>query len=157
MLYIEMIKDSIMSLGKSEHHYLFFLLEGIVCLKNEETGITFVRGMEFILLPSGCKISCEAIERSIYIVVNCVGLQSEGNISYMEALHTYTGGHTYRHSVFPIRHKLEKILRSFAVYDNSLYRYPTVYDTIFVILRAMYSPDEMVSLLSPVGTKDGSE
>lgn len=138
-------------LGCNDHYRLFFLLEGKILMKGGRTDRNTFYGMEFLLLPPDSEISCCACEMSRYVIVNCNELKSEGNASYFERLQAEGADDGIAsYDSFPIREKLKKILNRLTVYSNNEHQDPAVYDNIFVILRSLYTEEEMRTLFSPM-------
>lgn len=137
------------------NYRLFFLLEGRVCLEGTGYGKHPLCGKEFILLPAGTFIACRAAEHSRYAVLNCTGLKCMSNVSYLEELRGHAGGTVPPYVALPIRGRLDMVLDSFSVYSEHT-RHRTIYDVVFILLRLLYSPEEMLLLLRPVLSEDNN-
>lgn len=133
----------------NENCCLFFLLEGQVCLEGAGYGKHSLCGKEFILLPAGAPIACRVAEQSRYAVLNCTGLKNRNNVSYLEKLRGYAGAIAPSYNSLPIRGGLDVVLDSFSVYSEHA-QHRTIYDAVFILLRLLYSPKEMLLLLHPV-------
>lgn len=154
MLFSEQKRGRIEHFTGSEHYRLFFLLEGKVFLKGLGFGKYILYPQEFMLLPSGSNISCGAAQEAKYVVLNCTGLKSEGNIAYLEELKMYTSEQQSGFISLPIHNKLKRILKSFCNYTDKDDSYPSIYDAVFIVLRSLYSEKEMLSLLLPMLQKE---
>lgn len=150
VLYNELRQGCIEDLASNSNYRLLFLMEGKVFLRNEGMGKYLLYGGNFSLLPPDCPISCASLTRSRYLIVTCTGLSSTGNQSFMEELRNASCSSFASVTSLPIREQLDTILYNFATYTCNEYQYPDIYDTLFVILRILYTPEELVSLLSPM-------
>ncbi|NDV84937.1 hypothetical protein [Bacteroides sp. 51] len=151
MLFHEMPAAHVEQLGSSRNYRLFFLLNGKVRLEGNEWDSCQVHGQQLLLLSPQCEISCGAFEKSKYVTVNCTGLQSWHNRCYLEELKRYVySGQELTFSTLPLHEKLKKLLSGFTAYTNNEYQYLEIYDTVFVVLRLLYTNEEMALLLSPM-------
>lgn len=136
--------------GTPEHYRLFFLLKGEVHLKTAVGGDFLLYSQELILLPAGTDISCLALNDAGYIIINCDRFKSGGNMSYWEKLKEYADEKANLHGAFPLRDKLGKALGDFASYSVRENGFISVYDAIFVVMRMLYTPEEMFTLFLPI-------
>lgn len=144
-------------IAQANHYRLFFLLEGKILLKNPVAGKHLLYGMEMMMLPAGSEMSCSALDKSKFVILDCTVLREKRNISYMEelkelALVYQTGKGIYEpaKTIFPICTKLERILNGFFAYTTDESRYPDVYDAVFIFLRSLYTPKELACLFTPM-------
>lgn len=150
MVYCEAKGGRVEHLGCCDGYRLFFLLEGKVHLKGDAFGKHLLSGQEFILLPPFGGIKCSVLAGSKYILMTCSELTSAGNISCCEQLREYALLQQEATGPLPVRDKLERILRNISVYTTGSDHYPVIYDTVFMILRSLYTMEEMASLLRPM-------
>ena len=151
MLFNEMPAAYVEQLGASRNYRLFFLLNGKVRLEGGESGTRQVYGQRLVLLSPQCEISCGAFEKSRYVAINCTELQSQHNRYYLEELkRRIHSGQEVTFSTLPLHEKLKKLLSGFTAYANNEYQYAEIYDTVFVVLRLLYTHEEMALLLSPI-------
>lgn len=154
LLYRALSAGGIRHLDSRENHRLFFLLEGNVSLKTTDNDECILRGREFVLLPPANIIYCSALEDSRCVVINCIRLKINGNSSYWEELREQVETGITVNRPIPIRGWFLKVLEDFAFYPVSEDMYPPIYDMVFIIMRALYSQEEMLSLFLPVLRKE---
>jgi hypothetical protein len=152
VLYNELPKGRVEDLESSSDYRLFFLMEGKAFMNCESSEKYLLQGGHFSLLPPGCPISCASFTKSCYSIVTCTGLTSASNRDFVEKLKDIPCRSIPTVTALPIRDKLDKILYNFATYTCNEYQYPDIYDTVFIILRVLYTPEELVSLLFPMLT-----
>lgn len=154
LLYAKLSAGCTRHLESRDNHRLFFLLKGKVGLKTEGNVEYVLYDKEFILLPSGCIIFCSALEESDYVVINCTRLKLNSNSSYWEELRTLVNSAAVASGPLPIRDWFEKSLEDFAFYPVSEDMYPSIYDIIFIVMRMLYSKEEMLAQFLPVLHKE---
>ena len=132
------------------HYRLFFLLEGKILLKSPVAGKHLLYAKEMMMLPAGSEISCSALDKSKFVILDCTVFRVKGNVFYMDELKEVALVHEPEKMVFPICIKLEKILNGFFAYTTDESLYPTVYDTVFILLRSLYTPRELAALFAPM-------
>lgn len=155
VLYDELMPGHIEYLESSSDYRLFFLLEGKVFLQSKGFENRLIHGGYFSLLPPDYPVSCALLAKSRYCIIACTGLNSTGNRAFVEKLRNYSDRHISAVTTLPTLHQLEVILYSFATYMCSECQYPDVYDTLFTLLRILYTPAELWALLHPM-IKEGS-
>ena len=138
------------SLGNSGHYRLFFLLKGRVHLYSGGYDKYLLYRKEFILLPAGASITCRIEEDSRYVVLNCTGLMSKGNVIYFERLRKHADGGVISCLTLPIRDRLNEVLSSFAAYPVERNQHQTIYDAMFILLRLLYTEEELLLMLHPM-------
>lgn len=150
MFYKEMKRGNVGRLDNMDKYRLFFLLEGKVYLSGKEYGIHILQEKEFILIPPNTDIQIGTFVPSRYALVCCNNFRNFHNKEYLQELHSSYKCHYSRKAILPIREKLGVLLNNFSVYSITDYQFSTIHDTIFVILRSLYTAEEMASLLSPI-------
>lgn len=155
LLYGEQAKGREERIPESSHYRLLFLLKGKALLKNGTDQEWLLHEQQFIMLPPGY-IICNTFEISRYFAVECTELKSERNLSYAEELKAAVRDCEPVYPALPIGEKLEKILKGFILYGADTYRYPAIYDAIFIILRSFYTTGEMEALFSPIYSPRGT-
>lgn len=136
--------------NKKNNYCLFFLLEGKVGLNGTDEQ-RILHEKEFILLPLNNIDDFITYEKAKYTIINCDELRHPGNISYLEKLKSYVSEiRSAVYSPFPINNKLENILQNWFFYANNEFRSFPMYDAILIVLRSIYTYQEMSSLLYPV-------
>lgn len=150
LLYAKLSAGCTRHLDSRDNHRLFFLLKGKVSLKTGGNVEYVLYKKEFTLLPRGCIIYCSALEESDYVVINCTRLMLNSNRAYWEELRKCVNPEAVTNGPLPIRDWFEKSLEDFAFYPVSEDMYPSIYDIIFIVMRILYSKEEMLSLFLPV-------
>lgn len=150
LLHRALSAGGIIHLNSKDNHRLFFLLKGNVCLRSASGEEYILSGKEFVLLPAGNIIYCVAWEDSSYVVINCTRLKNNSNSAYWEKLRELVEKGTATNKTLPIRDWFLNALEDFAYYPVSEDMYPSIYDIIFIIMRRLYSKEEMLSLFLPV-------
>lgn len=146
----EQLKGRVEYIGSSNHHRLFFLLEGKIYLKGAFLGRILLDKREFILLPPHCEISCATLLSSNYVILGCTGLQTDGNVSFMEELRNIPFREKPQNTSLPIREKLGRVLKSFFAYLTDDSHYPAVYDAVLMLMRSFYTAGELATLFFPL-------
>ena len=137
-------------IAHAAHYRLFFLLEGRIFLKSPVAGKHLLYGMEMMMLPAGSEISCSALDKSKFVILDCTVLRAKGNVSYMEELKEAALVYEPEKTVFPICAKLERVLNGFFAYAMDESCYIDAYDAVFIFLRSLYTPQELGALFAPM-------
>lgn len=150
MICYEQSKGRVEYIGSSNHHRLFFLLDGKMILKGTGLGRVLLDKREFILLPPGCNISCMTLSSSNHVILNCTNFQISGNVSFMRHLKDVPLLQMPQNTGLPIHEKLGRVLKGFFAYSMDDSYYSTVYDAIFLLMRSCYTVEELATLFFPL-------
>lgn len=157
LIYHDLQKDCSEELPASNRYRLLFLLEGKVQLKCGNGEEYLLDGQEFTLLPPGNRVVCYALApgRTKYLVIHCNRSKIGSNAAYLEELKKRDRKDAAPCRQLPIRERLMKVLKDFDYYPVSESTYPSLYDILFIYMRTLYTPEELLSLLGPVLLEGG--
>lgn len=125
---------------------LFFLLKGKAQLSGESCETHTIHKQTFTLLPPGNNIHMEVLTDIYYILVYCHPFSNMNNKEYIERIKKY---HTQPYpplANLPIRGTLGTLLHSYKTYMNEELLHSPLFDALFVLMRALYTPEELATV-----------
>ncbi|MDR1645324.1 MAG: helix-turn-helix domain-containing protein [Tannerellaceae bacterium] len=135
-------------------NHLFLLKEGELRIRREEYAPRKIRKEECILIPKGTKMSCEALEDSVLLVMSFDVLQ---HICDKAMLHSYQSMRDqveYNFIPTPIRYPLTSFVDLLIGYLKGGIDCEHLHEIkekeFFLVLRRCYSKEEILHLLYPI-------
>jgi AraC-like DNA-binding protein len=138
----------------ASYNHLLFLKEGALRIHREEYATRRISEEECILIPKGAKISCEALEESLLLVMSFDVLQHVCDKVMLHSYQAMSDQIEYNFTPTPIRYPLTSFVDLLIAYLKGGIDCEHLHEIkekeFFLVLRRCYSKEEILHLLYPI-------